>query len=327
MVTESDLEWTQEPLGELADGQALVRTDYLSLDPSNRLWMSETRGYMAPVPLDSIMRGLGVGEVVESCRDDLPVGTQVMGWTGWQDYCLADDAVLESPFTPLPQPLPAPLPTFLGALGHTGITAWLGIELADPKPGETVVVSAAAGAVGSIAGQLAKQRGARVVGIAGGPEKLRHVVTDLGFDACIDRRSTDWREQLDLATPNGIDVDFENAGGEIMDHILSRINIGARIPLCGMIADYNTPSDRQKGLHNIDQILMQRAPLTGFLVLDHAHRFQEIIEKLAPALVTGGLRHDETVVDGLENARDALNQLFTGDNRGKLLVRIAGATS
>jgi NADPH2:quinone reductase len=322
LVAERDLVWVEEPVAALADGQALIRTRYLSLDPTNRVWMSEVRGYMPPVPLGSVMRGLGVGEVIESRREDLPVGAQVMGWTGWQELCVADDATLESPFTPLPSPLPAPLPAFLGALGHTGITAWAGIELADPKPGETVVVSAAGGAVGSIAGQLAKQRGARVVGIAGGAAKCQHVVADLGFDACIDRRAPDWREQLDQATPDGIDVDFENVGGEIMDHILGRINIGARVPLCGMIADYNTPVDQQRGLLNISQLLMQRATLQGFLVLDYAPRFEEIIGKLAASLGEGSLRYDETVVDGLENARDALNQLFAGDNRGKLLINV-----
>ncbi|HEY1969761.1 MAG TPA: NADP-dependent oxidoreductase [Pseudonocardia sp.] len=324
LVTEHDLEWVQEPLAELADGEALVRTLYLSIDPTNRIWMSDIRGYLPPVPLGAIMRGLGVGEVVQSRREDLPVGTRVMGWTGWQDYCVADDTQLLSPFTPLPDPLPAPLPAFLGALGHTGITAWAGIELADPKPGETVVVSAAAGAVGSIAGQLAKQRGARVVGIAGGEEKCRHVVDGLGFDACVDRHAPDWRGQLDQATPNGIDVDFENAGGEIMDHILGRINIGARIPLCGMIADYNTPLKEQQGLLNVGQILMQRATMRGFLVLDYAPRFGEIIEQLATSLGSGQLHYDETVVDGLENARDALNNMFAGSNRGKLVIRVAG---
>jgi NADPH-dependent curcumin reductase CurA len=323
LVGSDDLAWVEEPVPEIADGQALVRTLYLSLDPTNRIWMSDAKAYLPPVELNAVMRGIGVGQVVESRRADLPVGALVQGWTGWQDYCIADDAQLLSPFTLLPDPPPAPLPAFLGVLGHTGITAWAGVELGDPKPGETFVVSAAAGAVGSIAGQLAKQRGARVVGIAGGAEKCRYLVDVLGFDATVDRHAPDWAAQLDRATPDGIDVDFENAGGEIMDHILGRLNIGARIPLCGMVADYNTPESERRGLRGIDQILMRRATLRGFLVLDYADRYGEIIGKLASALGEGALRYDETVVDGLENARDTLNQLFSGQNRGKLVIKVA----
>jgi NADPH-dependent curcumin reductase CurA len=321
-----DLELVQEPVPEPAAGQALVRTLLLSLDPTNRIWMSDMRGYMPPVPVGAVMRGLGIGEVVASCREDLPVGALVMGWPGWQDYCLADDALLDGPFTVLPEPLPAPLPAFLGALGHTGITAWLGIELyGRPEPGETVVVSAAAGAVGSVAGQLAKARGARAVGIAGGPEKCRHVVEDLGFDACVDHRAPDWREQLAAATPDGIDVDFENVGGPIMDHVLSRLNIGARIALCGMISQYNAEGTGAgwAGQQEIGQLIMQRATMTGFLVLDHADRFEEAIGALAEHLVAGRLRYDETIVDGLEQAPETLGRLFDGSNVGKLMVRVA----
>jgi NADPH2:quinone reductase len=214
---------------------------------------------------------------------------------------------------------------FLGVLGHTGITAWLGIEhFGRPQEGETVVVSAAAGAVGSVAGQLAKARGARVVGIAGGPEKCAHVVDDLGFDACVDHRADDWREQLDAATPDFVDVDFENVGGPIMDHILGRLNIGARVALCGMISDYNAEGDHAPfGLTNVSQLIMQRSTIEGFLVLDHADKFMQAITDLAMHLGEGRLHYDETVVEGLENAPDALGQLFTGQNMGKLLVRVA----
>jgi NADPH2:quinone reductase len=288
--------------------------------------MSEMRGYMPAVPLGDVMRGLGVGQVVASRRDDLPVGTLVMGWTGWQQLCIADDALLEAPFTVLPDPLPAPLPAFLGALGHTGITAWLGVVLfGRVQEGDTVVVSAAGGAVGSVAGQLAKARGARVVGVAGGPEKCRHVVAELGFDACVDHRAADWREQLDAATPDGIDVDFENVGGEIMDHVLMRLNVGARIALCGMISQYNAEggSGHWAGQEAIGQLIMQRATMTGFLVLDHADRFEEAIGELGTLLGEGRLRYDETFVDGLESAPEALSQLFDGTNTGKLIVRVA----
>jgi NADPH-dependent curcumin reductase CurA len=321
-----DLELVEEAVPELVDGQALVRTLLLSMDPTNRIWMSEMRGYMPPVPIGDVMRGLGVGQVVASRRDDLPVGTMVMGWTGWQELCVADDDLLESPFTVLPDPLPAPLPAFLGALGHTGITAWLGVVLfGRVQEGDTVVVSAAGGAVGSVAGQLAKARGARVVGIAGGPEKCRHVVDQLGFDACVDHHAADWRAQLDAATPDGIDVDFENVGGEIMDHVLMRLNVGARIPLCGMISQYNAEGGGRHpiGQEGIVQLIMQRATMTGFLVLDHADRFDEAIAELATLLGEGRLRYDETIVEGLETAPAALSRLFDGTNTGKLIVRVA----
>jgi NADPH-dependent curcumin reductase CurA len=317
-----DLELVEEDVAPLEDGQALVRTLLLSVDPTNRIWMSDMRGYMPPVPIGDVMRGLGIGEVVASRRDDLPVGALVSGWTGWQDVVVADDRRLVSPFTVLPDPLPGPLEAFLGVLGHTGITAWVGIELVGrPAAGETVVVSAAAGAVGSVAGQLAKARGARVVGVAGGAEKCAHVTGTLGFDACVDHRAGDWRERLDAATPDGIDVDFENVGGPIMDHVLGRLNIGARIALSGMISDYNATEPH--GLRNVPQLIMQRATISGFLVLDHADRFLDAIGHLAGELAAGRLHHDQTVVDGLEHAPDALGRLFAGANTGKLLVRVA----
>jgi NADPH2:quinone reductase len=326
-LAEGDLELVEEEVPELRDGQALVRTELLSLDPTNRIWMSDIRGYMPPVPLGEVMRGLGIGEVVESRRDDMPVGAMVSGFVGWQELVLADDSLLEAPLAVLPDPLPAPLPAFLGALGHTGVTAYIGIDLAELKQGETIVISAACGAVGSIAGQIAKQRGARVVGIAGGPEKCRHAVEKLGYDVCVDHSAEGWRELLDAATPDGIDVDFENVGGPIMDHVMSRLNIGARISLCGMIAEYNSYNEGGEhagGQTNIGQLIMQRATIKGFLVLDYGHRFEEAIGYLAGLLGEGKLHYDETIVNGgLEKAPEALGQLFSGDNMGKLLVRVA----
>ncbi len=328
-LADADLELVGEELPELSDGQALVRTELLSLDPTNRIWMSDIKGYMPAVPLGAVMRGLGIGEVVESRREDMPVGAKVSGFVGWQEYCLADDSLLEAPLSVLPEPLPAPLPAFLGALGHTGITAYIGIDLADLKEGETIAISAACGAVGSVAGQIAKQRGARAVGIAGGPEKCAHAVEALGYDACVDHRAADWREQLDAATPDGVDVDFENVGGPIMDHVLMRLNIGARVSLCGMISEYNHynhshVSSEWSGLANIGQLIMQRATIQGFLVLDYADRFEEAIAHLATMLGEGKLVYDETMVEGgIAAAPDALAQLFTGTNLGKLLLRVA----
>ena len=326
-LADGDLELVSEEIPELSDGQALIRTQLLSLDPTNRIWMSDIRGYMPAVPIDAVMRGLGVGEVIESKRDDMPVGATVSGFTGWQELVLADDSLLEAPLSILPDPLPAPLSAFLGAIGHTGITAYIGIDNADLKEGETIVISAACGAVGSIAGQIAREKGARVVGVAGGPEKCAHAVDKLGYDVCVDHRADDWREQLDAATRGGIDVDFENVGGPIMDHILGRLKIGARVSLCGMIAEYNTYNlggEHSGGLTNIGQLIMQRATIQGFLVLDYAERFEEAINHLAGMLGAGRLHYDETIVEGgIEQAPDALAQLFDGGNMGKLLVRIS----
>jgi NADPH-dependent curcumin reductase CurA len=323
-----DLELVERDVPPLEDGQALVRTRLLSLDPTNRIWMSDLRSYLPPVPIGDVMRGLGLGEVVESRRDDMPVGAKVSGFLGWQELCVADDAQLLAPLTVLPDPLPAPESALLGALGHTGITAYIGMDLVGLEGGDTVVVSAACGAVGSIAGQIAKHRGAgRVVGIAGGPEKCEHAVSVLGYDACVDHRASDWREQLDAATPDGVDVDFENIGGPVMDHILGRLNIGARVALCGMIAEYNSYNpggEGGAGLKNVGQLIMQRALIRGFLVLDFADRFAEAITYLAGLLAEGKLHYDETIVGGgIEAAPDVLAQLFTGGNLGKLLLRVA----
>jgi NADPH-dependent curcumin reductase CurA len=325
-LADGDLELVEEQVPELSDGQALVRTQLLSLDPTNRIWMSDIRGYMPAVPIDAVMRGLGVGEVVESRREDMPVGATVSGFVGWQEYVLADDSLLEAPLTVLPDPLPAPLPAFLGALGHTGITAYQGIQISELEAGETIVVSGACGAVGSIAGQLAKERGARVVGVAGGPEKCAHAVAKLGYDVCVDHKADDWRDQLDRATPDGVDVDFENVGGPIMDHVLSRLNIGARVSLCGMIAEYNTynGSEGGSGLRNIGQLIMQRARIQGFLVLDYGEHFEEAIDHLAGLLGEGKLHYDETILDGgIAAAPEALGRLFSGANMGKLLLRVS----
>lgn len=321
--SQDDLELVIDRVDGPAAGEALVRVLLISLDPASRLWMSDIRGYRPPVPVGAVMDGIGIGQVVASRRDDLREGDLVRGRLGWQEHALVGaDGALDV----LSEPLAAPLPAYLGVLGHTGLTAYVGLELGRPQPGQTVVVSAAAGAVGSVAGQLAKARGARVAGIAGGAAKCRHVVEQLGFDACADRHAADWRGQLDAATPDGVDVDFENVGGELMDHVLMRLNVGARVVLCGMISQYDASSGAAgawQGQRSIHQILLQRATMRGFIVSDHPDLFAAGREELGRLLADGRLRSDETIVDGFEQLPAALRRLFGGDSVGKVLVRVA----
>lgn len=323
----TDLELVSEELPPLAEGEALLRTLYLSLDPTYRLWMSDMRQYSDPVELGAVMRGIGIGEVVESRRADMPVGSLHSGYTDWQEYRItgADDP---RPLSPLPDPLPAPITTFLGALGHTGLTAYIGLELVGGvKGGETLVVSAAGGAVGTVVGQIGKARGAHVVGIAGGAEKCRHLVQELGFDAAIDRRAPDWREQLAAATPDGIDVDFENVGGEIFDEVLMRMNYRGRVAMCGMISQYDNAGRDWQGQRKVGQILMQRLDVRGFIVSDEIQLFAAGGAYLAGLLAEGKLRHDEQVIDGFDNVIHALHEMFRGANTGKLMVKVAERSS
>ncbi|MGV8872868.1 MAG: NADP-dependent oxidoreductase [Rhodococcus sp. (in: high G+C Gram-positive bacteria)] len=326
-LVDTDVELVDEPVHPLEPGQALVRNLVLSVEAANRIWLGHLRSFMPPVPMNGVIRSIGVGQVVSSRRDDMRPGDVVAGFVGWQDYCIADDALLEAPLTVLPKPLPAPVNAFAGLLGHTAVSAYLGVEFLDPQPGQTVVVSAAGGGVGSLAGQLAKLRGARVVGIAGGKDKCRHVVETLGFDVCVDHRDPRWREALDAATPDGIDLDFENVGGPIMDHILMRLNTNARIFLCGMASQYNDSGQRSnwKGLVNIDQVHMQRATVQGFIVTDHLHRWPEVIDRIAELWSTGKLLYDETSFEGLESAPSVLNDLMAGATRGKVVLHVADA--
>src|SRR6201991_816658 len=246
---------SEEAIPEIADGEALVRVEWISLDPTNRTWINDTPTYLPPVGIGEVMRAGGLGRVVESKNPNYSVGQIVQGLVGWQEYVVVSD--------------PAPLfgvdvaegvspSAYMGALGTTGLTAWVGIrDIGKPQPGETVVVSAAAGAVGSIAGQLAKADGARVVGIAGGPDKCALLTEELGFDAAVDYRADDWFAQLKAATPDGIDVDFENVGGVIMDAVFARLNIRARVALCGLISGYNE-ADPPPGPRAVGKLLVAR---------------------------------------------------------------------
>jgi NADPH-dependent curcumin reductase CurA len=311
----------EEAVPEIGDGEALVRVDWISLDPTNRTWINDTPTYLPPVGIGEVMRAGGLGEVVESKNPNYRIGQIVQGLVGWQEYLVASDT---QPLFPVDVAEGVSPSAYLGALGTTGLTAWIGIrDIGKPQPGETVVVSAAAGAVGSIAGQLAKADGARVVGIAGGPQKCALLTEQLGFDAAVDHRADDWFAQLAAATPNGIDVDFENVGGKIMDAVFARLNIRARVALCGLISGYNS-ADPPPGPRAFGNLLIQRATLQGFIVLDHLGRAPDAIREIAGLIAEGKLTPLETVVEGFEQLPTAINMLFDGKNTGKLVVKTSG---
>jgi NADPH-dependent curcumin reductase CurA len=312
-------ELSEQPVPEIADGEALVRVDWISLDPTNRMWINDTPTYLPPVGIGEVMRAAGLGQVVASNNPNYTVGQTVQGLLGWQEYAVLSDASMVNPVDVAEGISPS---AYLGALGMTGLTAWVGIrDIGKPQPGETVVVSAAAGAVGSVAGQLAKAAGARVVGIAGGPQKCALLVDELGFDAAVDHRADDWASQLKAATPNGIDVDFENVGGALMDAIFARLNIGARVALCGLISEYND-EDAPSGPRAFGNLLIQRALVKGFIVLDHFGQATEAMTEIAGLMQQGKLKPLETVVEGFEQLPTAINMLFDGKNVGKLVVKL-----
>jgi NADPH-dependent curcumin reductase CurA len=320
-ITSDTFELVKEPIPEIGDGEALVQTEWISLDPTNRAWIGETPTYLPPVGLGEVMRGLGLGRVVASNHDAYREGQLVQGLIGWQEWAVASDAAPLLPVTEMPGVSPS---LYLGALGMTGLTAWVGLEdIGRPQPGETLVVSAAAGAVGSVAAQIGKIRGARVVGIAGGPEKCALLTEQLGLDAAVDHRTDDWYDQLVAVTPDGIDVDFENVGGAIMDAVIARINLRGRVILCGLISGYND-AEPPPGPRSFSNLLVQRAKVEGFIILDHLHRIGEAAPELAGWINEGTLKPLETVVEGFEQLPTAINMLFEGANTGKLIVRVAG---
>lgn len=309
-----------EPAPVPGPGQALVRNLYLSLDPTNRIWMGEGDSYLPPVPLGEVMRGGGVGVVVESNTARYPVGAKVGGLFGWQDYALVSDSG-EGMAQVIPGWLPVPLTATMGVLGVTGMTAYFGLlDIGKPKRGETVVVSAAAGAVGSIVGQLARIHGARAVGIAGSKDKCEWLTRELGFDAAINRRDPDWRQQLKAACPNGVDVNFENAGGEIMEAVIDLMNLHGRVVLCGMISQYGKTDRANLGPSNFVDFLFKRIKLQGFIILDYVPRFALAQLRMMWWIKRGRIKDRSTVVKGFDNAPQALTQLFNGDNTGKLFV-------
>lgn len=322
LIDENTFTLETGPVPEIGEGEALVRVKWISVDPTNRTWIGEEPTYLPPVQIGETMRALGLGEVIASNNENFPVGALVNGLTGWTEHAVISDA---NPLMVVPDSAKsAPPASLLGILGMTGCTAYFGmLEIGEPKEGETVVVSAAAGAVGSVAGQLAKLKGARVVGIAGGPEKCAWLKDELDFDEAVDYKADDFRQQLKAATPDGIDVDFENVGGEIMNEVFGRLNINARVALCGLISGYNAGRDGIPELTNFHKLLINRVRLQGFIILDYYSRFGEAIRQLSEWVGEGKLKSEQTVVEGFENLPSALNMLFKGENKGKLVVKIA----
>jgi len=312
----------EAPVGPLADGQVLVRHHFLSLDPYMRGRMNDGKSYAAPQPLDQVMIGGTAGEVVESRNASFKAGDMVVGMGGWQEYAVVDGAqrgVLQKVDTTR-----VPLSAYLGAVGMPGVTGWYGlVRIIAPKAGETVVVSSAAGAVGGAVGQLAKVRGCRVVGIAGGPEKCRAVVDELGFDACIDyRRFTDLKAlsgALKEACPDGIDGYFENVGGVLLDAVLLRANAFSRVAMCGMIAGYN---GEPIPLTNPQLILVNRMRVEGFIVSEHMDVWPEALKELGTLVAEGRLKYRESVAQGIASAPAAFFGLLKGRNQGKQLVKL-----
>ena len=319
-ISEGDLELVTSELPPPGEGQVLIRTIYLSLDPTNRIWMSDRDQYMPPVGIGDAMRGGGIAVVEESRFAGLEPGDVVNTGLGtWTDYAIRQgEEVNKLPVIP-----GVPLTAFMGPIGMTGMTAYFGLmDIGQPKAGETVVVSAAAGAVGSMVGQIAKIQGCRVVGIAGSDDKCKWLTETAGFDAAINYKTEDVGAALDKHCPDGIDINFENVGGEIMDTILTRLNDFSRMPLCGLISSYNA-TDPVPGPYNFSMLLMRHVTLKGFIVTDYMERFPEGMQAMGQWLMEGKIKFETDVVNGLENAPGSLERLFTGKNLGKLVVEVS----
>ena len=315
-VTPENFRVVETPAPVPVDGEVLVRNEWLSLDPYMRGRMSDAKSYAASVEVGAVMVGQTVGEVVDSCHPGFHKGDKVLTGLGWQLCGVAKGKELH-----LVDTTRVPASYYLGILGMPGMTAWFGLfEIGKPKVGETLVVSAASGAVGSVVGQLAKGEGLRVVGIAGGREKCDYVVNELGFDACVDYKAGKLADDLKAACPSGIDIDFENVGGEILDTVLRAMNLRGRVIICGFIAEYN--AKEPYGYKAMRSILVNRLRIQGMLVFDWKDRYDEALAGLGTRLAAGKLRYRESVVEGLENAPHGLIDLLAGRNFGKQVVKL-----
>ena len=314
----TDWNYVEEPARQPGDDEVLVQTLYLSLDPAMRGWMNEGKSYIPPVGIGEVMRAGGVGKVIASRHAGFKEGDEVYGTLGIQEYATVPGKSLTRVDSRL-----APLPVYLGTLGMPGMTAYFGLlEVGKPQPGQTVVVSGAAGAVGTVVGQIAKIKGCRVVGIAGGAQKCDYLVQQLGFDAAIDYKSQDVKKALREHCPDGIDVYFDNVGGDILDAALTRITRHARIVICGAISQYNSTSG-VKGPSNYMSLLVNRASMTGMVVFDYADRYADAMREMAAWLAAGKLKTREDIVTGIETFPETLLKLFKGENLGKLVLKVS----
>jgi NADPH-dependent curcumin reductase len=312
-----NFELADAPVPEPKDGEVLRRTIYLSLDPYMRGRMSDAKSYATPVKIGDVMGAHTVSEVVESKNPAFTKGDFVTGYDGWQAFGVSSGKELRTL-----DPKAAPISTAISVLGMPGMTAFVGLmDIGQPKPGETVVVSAASGAVGSVVGQLAKVKGCRAVGIAGSADKCKYVVETLGFDACINYKTDELVPALKAACPNGVDVYFDNVGGEIFAAILRVLNDFARIPLCGLISEYNATANTPGP--NLRPLLVHRALIKGFIVSDHNDRAPAFLQEVAPLVLSGRIKFREDIVEGLDRAPDAFIGLLKGKNFGKLMVRVS----
>lgn len=315
-VAHSDFAMVDIPMPDVGQGEMLLAVRWLGFEPAQKGWMENFGGYVAPMEIGDVMRGMGVAEVVESCDGKWPVGTMVTGMTGWTEYLVSDGTGFDVCHPGLPPE------AMLGVLGIPGLTAWVGLhKIGKPVAGDIVVVSGAAGATGSVAGQLASIAGARVIGIAGGPEKCRWLVEEAGFDAAVDYKAGDVSKQLKALAPKGIDVIYDNVGGDILDAMLARIAIGARVVLCGGISRYEQ-GGKIAGPANYFNLILRRASMEGFIVLDHEREWPAIRERLAALVLDGKLKWQADILEGLENAASGLSRLFDGSNRGKQVLRL-----
>ncbi|HYP48647.1 MAG TPA: NADP-dependent oxidoreductase [Thermoleophilaceae bacterium] len=317
MPERGNWDYTEEPVPQPADGEVLVEVLLISLDPAMRGWMNEGRSYVPPVGIGEVMRAIGVGRVVESKDPKVAQGDHVTGLFGVQEHAVLSGAAL----TKIDPDL-APLPVYLNVLGMPGMTAYFGLlDVGRPEPGDTVVVSGAAGAVGATVGQIAKLKGCRVVGIAGGPEKCELLTAELGYDVAIDYKSEDVKRALRDACPDRVNIYFDNVGGDILDAALARLARGARVAICGAVSQYN--SAQMKGPSNYMSLLVNRATMQGFVVFDYADRYAEAAREMSGWMKEGKLSSREDVVEGLESFPDTLLKLFRGENSGKLIVKVA----
>lgn len=317
LFRDSDFTYAQAPVSDLGDAQVLVRNLYLSIDPTLRGWASHDT-YLPAVEIGEVMRSIAIGVVERSRHPELKEGDHVSGLLGWQDFAVHDGTGLNK----LPVLPGVPLTAFHGLFGHIGLTAYAGLlDIGKPQAGETLVVSAAAGAVGSLAGQIGKIMGCRVVGIAGTDEKCEWITRELGFDAAINHKTENVAERLGVLCPNGIDIGFENVGGDILDAVLAHVNEHARIVMCGMISQYNNDGP-VPGPSNFINIVVKRVRVEGFIVLDYLHLMDKALDDLGRWMMEGRLKHRIELVEGLEHAPSSVNRLFDGSHRGKLVVRV-----